>query len=183
MLAVPPLTPPPPALVYDAATGVGAVRVFDYHPAVDAFTVSAVYGAIADWLGLTEWHPAVWIGRLLAMDEDYGEHLWDNWDEREARTAAAEALRLDANDLLIVVPARHVAGRDGPSHSDTLRAHFWRDALRGLVLSTPTLEQAAAESGRSEADDGECWEPALLATRVERLHVWLAGGAEGPLVP
>ena len=50
---------------------------------LDAFVVTEAYGDIADTLGLCEWTPVVWIGRLFAMDNDFGEHWFDNWDLRE----------------------------------------------------------------------------------------------------
>ena len=60
---------------------------------LDAFDVSEMYRDIADTLGLTEWTPVVWIGRLFALDNDYGEHWFDNWELRRAegttRTAPA----------------------------------------------------------------------------------------------
>ena len=59
-------------------------KVFQYIPELDAFTVTDEYRVIADTLGLTEWNPVVWIGRLFTRDEDFGEHWFDNWDEREA---------------------------------------------------------------------------------------------------
>ena len=61
----------------------GTIRVFRYLEDLDAFVVTDEYREIADSLGLTEWHPAVWIGRLFCMDNDFGEHWFDNWELRE----------------------------------------------------------------------------------------------------
>lgn len=50
------------------------VKIFRYLDDLDCFVVSDEYRAIADQLGLTEWSPVVWIGRLFSFDNDYGEH-------------------------------------------------------------------------------------------------------------
>jgi hypothetical protein len=60
------------------------VRVFKYIDQLDAFVVTDEYRHLAEQLGLSEWNPVVWIGRLFTLDNDYGEHGFDNWDEREA---------------------------------------------------------------------------------------------------
>ena len=52
---------------------------------LDAFVVSEQYRQIAVNLNLVEWHPVVWIGRLLCLDNDFGEHWFDNWDLREEK--------------------------------------------------------------------------------------------------
>jgi hypothetical protein len=115
------------------------IHIFRYHPELDAFTVAPKYAALADELGLTEWSPVVWIGRLFTLDADFGEHWFDNWDEREAIGPRARALGFDENELLIIVPSRFASGIDGPSHDDEMRRSFWRDVLRSLTLSIETL--------------------------------------------
>jgi hypothetical protein len=55
------------------------VRVFTYIDQLDAFVVTDQYRDLADRLGLTEWNPVVSIGRLFTLDNDYGEHWFDNW--------------------------------------------------------------------------------------------------------
>ncbi len=64
-----------------------SLKIFRYLAELDCFVVTEEYRRLADYLGLTEWHPAVWIGRLLILDNDYGEHWFDNWDLREAKKA------------------------------------------------------------------------------------------------
>ena len=59
-----------------------SVRIFRYISDDDAFLVTDEYHKIADAIGLSEWHPAVWIGRLFILDNDLGEHWFDNWDIR-----------------------------------------------------------------------------------------------------
>jgi hypothetical protein len=115
------------------------VRVFDELPELDCFVVSAAYQQLADELGLFEWHPAVWIGRLFMLDNDYGEHWFDNWDLRDQLQPAAAQRGLRAEDLLIVDPERFQDGRDGPCHSPELRKRFWTDVLRSLALSYDLL--------------------------------------------
>jgi hypothetical protein len=41
------------------------VRVFAYLERLDAFVVTDEYSRIAERLGLAEWNPVVWIGRLF----------------------------------------------------------------------------------------------------------------------
>ena len=90
------------------------MKPFRYLEELDAFVVTEEFDALATEIGLSEWHAAVWIGRLLAMDNDYGEHVFDNWDEREAIEAAAHEKGIDSHDLMIVVPTRFFDGWDGP---------------------------------------------------------------------
>jgi hypothetical protein len=59
-----------------------SLKIFQYIADLDCFVVSEQYRSIADELGLTEWNPVVWIGCLFSMDNDVGEHWFDNWDLR-----------------------------------------------------------------------------------------------------
>lgn len=108
------------------------IKIFDCAPDRDILTVTRAYGAIAEALGLCEWNPVVWLGRLFLMDNDLGEHWFDNWELREARGAGFE-------EALIVDPARFQDGRDGPCHSDEFRKRFWTDVLCSLELSLDVL--------------------------------------------
>lgn len=119
------------------------VRVFRYVEELDAFVVTEEFARLMDRLGLEEWHPVVWIGRLFARDNDFGEHWFDNWDEREALEARAEELGIDAHDLMILVPDRFADGRDGPCNPPELRKAFWTDVLKSLELSYELLFQKA----------------------------------------
>jgi hypothetical protein len=123
-----------------------SVRVFNYVDAIDSFIVTEEYRYLADYLGLTEWHPVVWIGRLFALDNDYGEHWFDNWEEREAAAARAAELGIDASDLMIVRPDRLANGYDGPCHSSEVRKRFWTDVLKSLELSYELLFEKARET-------------------------------------
>ena len=120
-----------------------ALRIFRYIEPLDAFLVTDEYRSLAEQLGLAEWHPAVWIGRIFTLDNDYGEHWFDNWDEREAREKQAAELGIDAEDLLIIVPERFSNGGDGPCHPPQLRKRFWTDVLKSLELNYETLFEEA----------------------------------------
>jgi hypothetical protein len=115
------------------------VRIFKYVEALDAFLITEEYQSLANRLGLTEWHAAVWIGRLFMLDADYGEHWFDNWDEREEIAPRAAELGIDPYDLMIINPERLASGQDGPCHPPELRKRFWTDVLRSLELSYDLL--------------------------------------------
>lgn len=127
------------------------VRVFKYIESLDAFLVTDEYRSLAEQLGLAEWHPAVWIGRLFTLDNDYGEHWFDNWEEREARATQAAKLGIDPDNLLIIVPERFSNGSDGPCHPPELRKRFWTDVLKSLELSYETFfEEARLQNARTK---------------------------------
>jgi hypothetical protein len=157
--------------------------VFRYLPDVDAFDVTPEYRALADLLGLAEWNPVVWIGRLFTLDNDVGEHWFDNWDAREARRAVAEHHGLDANNLLIVDPDRFQNGVDGPCNTPEFRARFWHDVLVSLELSPDLLFDKAREMNRRTReliDAGDpTLEPEFIPDLEERISAWRrASGSE-----
>lgn len=119
------------------------LQVFDYIEALDAFLVTPKFTAVSERLGLTEWTPVVWIGRLFFLDNDYGEHWFDNWDEREALEVRAAELGIDDSELMIIVPNRFQNGKDGPCNTDTMRKAFWTDVLKSLTLSYELLFEQA----------------------------------------
>jgi len=47
------------------------IRVFKYIDELDAFLPTEEFSSISEELGLTEWHPAVWIGRFFIMKLAY----------------------------------------------------------------------------------------------------------------
>lgn len=111
------------------------IAIFRYLDDLDCFVVSDEYRQIAEQLGLIEWSPVVWIGRLFMLDNDYGEHWFDNWELREQLGPEAARLGLVSEELLIIDPERFQNGRDGPCHSPEARKRFWTDVLRSLELS------------------------------------------------
>jgi len=119
------------------------VRIFRYIEPLDAFLVTDEYRSLAEQLGLAEWHPAVWIGRLFTLDNDYGEHWFDNWEQREALARQGAELGIEPDDLLIVVPERFSNGGDGPCHPPELRKRFWTDVFKSLELSYDLLFEEA----------------------------------------
>ena len=124
------------------------IKVFSYIEALDAFLVMPEFATISERLGLTEWTPVVWIGRLFFLDNDYGEHWFDNWDEREALEARAAELGIRDHDLMVVVPNRFQNGKDGPCNTDSMRKAFWTDVLRSLTLSYDLLFEQARHNNR-----------------------------------
>ena len=121
------------------------VRVFKYIEQLDAFVVTDAYRHLANRLGLTEWNPVVWIGRVFTLDNDYGEHWFDNWDEREALASDAQKLGITSDELMILVPDRLKNDDDGPCHSPVFRKQFWTDVLTSLELSYDTLFEEARQ--------------------------------------
>lgn len=111
------------------------LKVFKYIPELDCFVIDERFQRIADYLGLNEWHAAVWIGRAFMLDNDYGEHWFDNWDERAALANRAAALGYASEQLMIVAPDRMQNGKDGPCHSSEFRRRFWTDVLTSLAIS------------------------------------------------
>lgn len=120
------------------------IKIFQYFDDLDAFLVTDEYGEIANTLGLIEWHPAVWIGRLFILDNDLGEHWFDNWDLREDRGLS--------EDYFIIDPERFKDGRDGPCHSSEFRKRFWTDVLKSLELNVELLFDEARHFNERNRD-------------------------------
>jgi hypothetical protein len=120
-----------------------AIKIFRHLDDLDCFVVSDEYQRIADQLGLTEWSPVVWIGRLFTLDNDYGEHWFDNWHLREPLEEEAQRRGLTDEALLIIDPERFQNGKDGPCHSPAFRKRFWSDVLCSLELSFDLLADEA----------------------------------------
>ena len=122
------------------------IKVFRYLEELDAFLPTDEFSQIVRELGLSEWTDVTFLCRYLALDNDYGEHIFDNWDEREEREEKAAQLGIEAESLLIVVPERFQNGWDGPCHSPVLRKMFWTDLFKSLELS---LDFLLAEARRA----------------------------------
>jgi len=148
------------------------MKVFDYNQELDCFFCTDQFTEISNVLGLTEWSPVVWIGRLFNRDQDFGEHWFDNWDEREALEGKTFPKGKTSQDALIIVTdrltephevfcihckkhTRHAkcpncskpitVGGDGPCTSDKLKKMFWTDVLSSLEISLETMFEAARE--------------------------------------
>lgn len=127
-----------------------AIKIFRYLADLVCFVVSDEYQRIAEQLGLLEWSPVVWIGRLFTLDNDYGAHWFDNWHLREPLEDAAAQRGLSYEELLIIDPERFQNGKDGPCHPPAFRKRFWTDVLRSLELSFDLIadEARAFNQGR-----------------------------------
>ena len=93
------------------------IKILRYLEDLNCFVVDPHYKKIADILGLTEWNEIVWIGRFFTLDNDHGEHWFDNWKLREPLEAKAAELGLDSSELFVLDPDRFKNDADGPCHS------------------------------------------------------------------
>lgn len=153
-----------------------SVKIFDYIPELDAFKATKEYECIARVLNLCEWSPVVWIGRLFALDNDYGEHWFDNHDERDKLAEEKFGLpgkekwkEMPGNDLqasyssaekklkeqygvqtferlYLVIPERFVQRRNRACHSQEQRKSFWADVCKSLHLRLETLFEEARDA-------------------------------------
>src|SRR2546426_498373 len=128
------------------------VQVFTYIEQLDAFVVTDAYRHLAEQLGLIEWHPVVWIGRLFTLDNDYGEHWFDNWDARATLEDQAQQLGIASEQVMIIVPDRFKNDADGPCHPPAFRKQFWTDVLTSLHLSYDTLFEQARQDNAFAKD-------------------------------
>ena len=119
------------------------IKIFNYLENLDCFTINPDYKRIAHTLGLAEWNDVVWIGRFFLLDNDYGEHWFDNWDLREELEPKASELGLDTSELFVLDADRFKNDKDGPCHSPEERVLFWKDVLISLHLSYEILFQEA----------------------------------------
>ena len=135
------------------------IRIFKYISELDCFVVNPDYKRISDQLGLTEWNEVVWIGRFFAMDNDYGEHWFDNWTEKDGLEAKARTLGIEYDQLLVINPERLKNDVDGPCHSNSERKKFWTDVLTSLELSLDTI---IAESIKQNNENQKAGEPYIM---------------------
>lgn len=123
------------------------------------FSVHPDFARVVELLDMYEWSPVVWLGRLLLMDEDFGEHIFDAWDERDALRPKIAELGLgrllgDYGEFaLIVRPEVFVGRRDGPCNTNAARFAFWADVLSSLSLSAATMLECARSHHRRDAQD------------------------------
>jgi len=122
------------------------IKVFKYIPELDCFDVTPEFRDISDTLGLAEWNHVVDIGRFFCMDNDFGEHWFDNWDQREALNDKAKELGYESELLCIIDPDRFQDGKDGPCHSSEERKLFWTDVLKSLELDFDFLANMAIKN-------------------------------------
>lgn len=123
------------------------------------FSVQPDFARVVELLDMFEWSPVVWLGRLLLMDEDYGEHMFDAWEERDALRPKIRELGLgkllgnDGEFALVVRPETFVGRRDGPCNTNAARLAFWTDVLSSMSLSAATMLECARSHHRRDAED------------------------------
>ena len=144
-----------------------AIKVFDYIPEVDAFLCTSLFEEIVGTLGLGEWTPCVWICRYFCLDNDYGEHIFDNHDERDELKEKAQRAGVDSDELLIIIPDKFQNGSDGPCHSDAMRKRFWTDVCKYLHLDLDTIIEEAKEHHEKYP---ERWHNFNLEERIEKVR-------------
>lgn len=124
-------------------------------------------------------HAAVWIGRLFMLDQDYGEHWFDNWDEREAVEDKARVLGIDPYDLMIIDPWRFSGYGEGACNPPEVVKLFWTDVLKSLELS---YELLFAEARHTNAQNDRLRETGS-AEYIEGLEERIRHLQEGHPVP
>ena len=75
-----------------------SIKVFNYFHSLDCFVMTREYLSIAERLGFDGWEAGAWIGRLCALDNDFGEHVFDNHSERDALARKARERGYDPED-------------------------------------------------------------------------------------
>lgn len=132
------------------------MKIFKYIDKLDCFIVNPNYKEIANNLGLNEWNEVVWIGRYFSMDNDNGEHWFDNWLERDKIEKEAEKLGIKYYDLLIIDSNRFKNNAEGPCHTSEERKMFWTDVLKSLDLSFEVIFNEARKFNlERDKDDDE----------------------------
>jgi hypothetical protein len=148
------------------------IKVFNYIEKLDCFVVDTEFKAICDLLGLRGWEQTAWVGRYFALDNDYGEHWFDNWNLRDEREAKARDLGVEYDNMLIIDPQRLRNGYDGPCHSDVDIKRFWTSVLRSLTMNLNIIIGEARLNNKQlrEANlvDNENFIPDL-ETRIEEI--------------
>jgi hypothetical protein len=122
------------------------IKVFNYVETLDCFVVNSEFSSICDSLGLSGREQTAWIGRYFSLDNDYGEHWFDNWEMRDVRETKAKDLGIEYHSLLIIDPGRLRNGYDGPCHSDEDIKMFWTSVLRSLTLDVKILIAEARQN-------------------------------------
>lgn len=128
------------------------MRIFRHVEALDCLVLTPEYSQLAELLEIAGWESYAWIGRLFTLDNDYGEHWFDNEDEQDEREEAAERLGLDPEELLVVDPERFANGSDGPCNTPEFRKRFWTEVLVSLDLSEDLIVDKALAWHRQYSD-------------------------------
>lgn len=145
------------------------IKVFTYVLELDCFVITDEFRQITDYVGLTEWHPAVWIGRLFILDNDFGEHWFDNWDARQEMAERAAALGYQQEQLMILDPIRFQDGRNGPCHTAEFRKRFWTDVLMNLAISADLIVEEARAFQRQVSEFTDIYSVPNLEGRIQEV--------------
>jgi hypothetical protein len=144
------------------------IRIFKYVEQLDCFIVTPTYKDISKRLGLTEWNEVNWIGRYFLLDNDFGEHWFDNWDLRDSIEKKASEIGISHDDILILDSEGFKNGIDGPCHSNEQRKLFWTDVLKSLELSLELIFNEAREfNEKRESNDSSYIDD--LEERIEEI--------------
>jgi hypothetical protein len=136
---------------------------------IDAFVVNPDFKSISDDLGLTEWNEVVWIGRYFMLDNDYGEHWFDNWSNRDDREIKAMELNISYDSILAIDPEKFKNGVDGPCHNNLLRKKFWTDVLKFMHLSLDLIVDEARFLNNERKEKGDDNYINDLEKRIEKI--------------
>lgn len=117
------------------------MRVFDYIPELNCFKINETFSQFVYSLGYDEWNTVVWIGRLFSLNNDFGEHWFDNWELRENIEFKATLLDYNAEELYIIDPQRFSRGDDSPCYDEESVKVFWTNVLRNLDLDESTIKK------------------------------------------
>lgn len=115
------------------------MQIFDYIPELNCFKINETFSRFVYSLGYDEWNAVVWIGRLVSLNNDFGEHWFDNWELRENIESKATALGYNAEELYISDPQRFSRGDDSPCYDDESIKVFWTNVLKNLDLGESTI--------------------------------------------
>ncbi len=91
--------------------------------------------------------------QYFMLDNDYGEHWFDNWDKREEIQEKAKEMGYYSDDLLIVDPSRLQNEKDGPCHTDEERKMFWTDVYKSLHISLETIFAESRKIYKKTSED------------------------------
>ncbi len=129
------------------------IKVFEYVEKLDCFIVSSEFKKICDYLGLVGWDQTAWIGRYFSLDNDYGEHWFDNWQLRANKELDGKKLNIDEDQMLFIDPERFKDDRDGPCHGNDQRKIFWTSVLKSLRLGLDVIIEEARRNDKNNNPD------------------------------
>ena len=79
------------------------------------------------------------------MDNDYGEHWFDNWALRDERRYLAEKVGIPLEKMMVIDPDRFKDELDRPCNPPELRKEFWQNVLATLSLDLEFLFSKARQ--------------------------------------